>query len=202
MINIKKYKYCYRLIYLLLVSLLVGCSVSTRIQYEDNDGYLPRSFFKSIKKHRTHKDVVINTLGEPVERLRTSSGDEIYTYAFTKSIYKYKKMFFVIRSNSVKRDERYFHVVFNNMKVKKHWWDKMVHVNTKDTIVSRWPNNEAGTDYSLRIIKNAEPDKTNFVLTRKASAQPPEPDLTESRVVAPEVVAPEIVAPVDSVDDK
>lgn len=185
MANIKKYIRCCYLICLLLVSLLAGCSVSTRIQYEDNDGYLPKSFFKSIKKYRTDKDVVVNTLGEPVERLRTSNGDEIYTYAFTKSIYKYRKMFFVIRSNSVKRDERYFHVVLNDMKVKKHWWDKVAHVNAKDTIISRWPNDEAGTDYSIRIIKNAEPDKTNFVLTRKASTPKPEsfsmePDATIS----------------------
>lgn len=177
MINVKKYMYCrYCLVCSLLMLLLVGCSASTRIQYEDNDGYLPKSFFKSIKKNQTHKDVVINALGKPVERLRTSDGDEIYTYAFTKSIYKYRKIFFVLRSNSVRRAERYFHVVFNDMKVKKYWWNKLAYVNVKDTAVRRWPNGEAGTDYSLRIIKHAEPDKTNFVLTRKGNA--PTPDLT------------------------
>lgn len=188
----------FNLICLLAVSLLVGCSVSTRIQYEDNDGYLPKSFFRSIKKNRTHRDVVINTLGDPVERLRTSEGDEIYTYAFTKSIYKYKKMIFFIRSNSVKRDERYFHVVFNDMKVKKRWWDKFSHVNTKDTIVSRWPNNEAGTDYSLRMIKNAEPEKTNFVLTRKASATTSNVNPIASDVVVPEAISVELTESVDS----
>lgn len=197
MAHIKKHIYCLCcLLYLLLM--LVGCSFSTRIQYEDNDGYLSKSFFKSIKKNQTNRDVVINTLGKPVERLRTSDGDEIYTYAFTKSIYRYKKIIFFLRSNSVERDERYFHVVFNDMKVKKYWWDKLAYVNAKDTIISRWPNSEAGTDYSLRIIKNAEPDKTNFVLTRKASKSTPEPkpitpDVTPTEKI--QIIPTDLVAP-------
>lgn len=197
MTHVKKYIFC-RYCLICSLFLLVSCSVSTRIQYEDNDGYLPKSFFKSIKKNQTNRDVVINALGKPVERLRTADGDEIYTYAFTKSIYKYKKIIFFLRSNSVKRDERYFHVVFNDMKVKKYWWDKLAYVNAKDTIISRWPNSEAGTDYSLRIIKNAEPDKTNFVLTRKASAPTPEPTPIASDVIPTEKVqipSTDLVAP-------
>ena len=144
---------------------LTNCAVSTRTQYEDNDGYLSESFFKSIKKNRTLKDVVVNKLGEPIERLRTENGDEIYSYAFTKSQYKHRSLFFIARYNTVRRDERYFHIIFNDGRVKKYWWNNLAEVSPSGEVVSRWPN-DAGTDYSLRVIKNAEPDKTNFVLTR------------------------------------
>ena len=50
------------LIFTVFCVFLTNCAVSTRTQYEDNDGYLSESFFKSIKKNRTLKDVVVNII--------------------------------------------------------------------------------------------------------------------------------------------
>lgn len=152
--------------HVLVFIILTSCAVSKRVQYEDSDGYLPESFFNTIRPHKTLKQTVVRQLGAPVDRVRTLSGEDVYTYAFTHADYRHRSIFFILRNNSVKRDERYFHIAFLDDKVSRKWWNKVLEVDLPD-IVERSPRNRPGADYAIRVIKNAKPDKTNFVLTKK-----------------------------------
>ena len=70
------------------VILLLSCSISDRLVYEDAEGVVPDSFFSSIKNNKTQKTWIIDNLGEPHLSVSGTNQGEVLTYQFTQSRYR------------------------------------------------------------------------------------------------------------------
>ena len=105
-------------------ALLTGCSIADRVSYEDSEGKIPEEVFAEIKNGKTQKQWVVNQLGEPFASAYGSDNSELFTYRLTRAHIKHASLLLFLRYNGVERDVQYFHVVFDNNIVKKHWHDK------------------------------------------------------------------------------
>lgn len=115
---------------LLLLGLLLvgGCSlvsVSDTSHYNDGEGRLPETIFAEIKPNLTSKAWVLAHFGQPVSVQQMASGEEIYNYQFTRTHRRSATLLFLVRYRGVEQDREYFHVVFDNDLVEKHWIDKL-----------------------------------------------------------------------------
>lgn len=110
--------------YCIVISVLTGCSIADRVSYEDSEGKIPEEVFTEIDNGKTEKQWVVNQLGEPFAKAYGTDNSELFTYRLTRAHTKHASLLLFLRYNGVERDVEYFHVVFNNDIVKKHWHDK------------------------------------------------------------------------------
>lgn len=110
--------------YLAISLLLTGCAIADRVSYEDSEGKIPEEVFAEIDNGKTQKQWVVNQLGEPFAKAYDTDNSELFTYRLTRAHTKHASLLLFLRYNGVERDVEYFHVVFNNNIVKKHWHDK------------------------------------------------------------------------------
>lgn len=103
---------------------LTGCSIADRVSYEDGEGRISEQVFSEIDNGKTQKQWVVNQLGEPFAQAYGPDNSELFTYRMTRAHTKHASLLLFLRYNGVERDVEYFHVVFDNNIVKKHWHDK------------------------------------------------------------------------------
>lgn len=110
--------------FLIVSALLTGCTIADRVSYEDGEGKIPQEVFADVKNGKTQKQWVVNQLGEPFAKAYGTDNSELFTYRLTRAHTKHASLLLFLRYSGVERDVEYFHVVFNNNTVKKHWHDK------------------------------------------------------------------------------
>ena len=116
------------LVQLTLLSLLVGCSVSDRIVYEDAEGRVDKTFFHSVLAHKTEQSWVLDNLGQPHTIQASPDGHTFYNYRFQKARYREVRLLLLLSFQGSEQHERYWHVSFCQGYVDKHWWDSLAKV--------------------------------------------------------------------------
>ena len=115
---------CFKLFLFGILVLTCGCTISDRHSYVDSEGRVPDDVFAAIKNGKTVKQWVVNQLGEPFIKSYSDNQRELFTYRYSSEQTKQANLLLVLRYQAQERDINYFHIVFENSMVVKHWWDK------------------------------------------------------------------------------
>lgn len=129
-------------------------SVSDRVAYEDREGPIPESLLDDIQKD-TSKHWLVSQFGEPLRVDFGPSGQEIYTYQFTRSHKRYADLILILRYRGVERSTEYLHVLMHNNLVAKHWIDRHEYVQAEGV----WQ----GVEKPELSIDEDTPEKSNTI---------------------------------------
>lgn len=116
---------------LFLLVALAGCTVSDRWVYEDSEGVVADEFFEQIRKNQTEQSWIVAKLGKPKTMSMDASNYEFATYSFKRVHYQSTSLLLVLRYTGSEHDIQYYHLMYCDGVLKKHWWDKLAEIDTK-----------------------------------------------------------------------
>lgn len=120
----------------LALLLPMGCAITDRVTYTDQEGPVPDDIIQHIVNEETEKPWVLAHLGEPfaIDRVQTG-GDtpttlyEVYTYRFSRSAVRSGHVMVFFKAGAREDTIEYLHIAFEKEQVQKAWLDKFKHAN-------------------------------------------------------------------------
>ncbi|WP_188151634.1 hypothetical protein [Teredinibacter waterburyi] len=114
-----------------IITFTTGCSVSSQVTYNDLEGEISEAFFHDIRRNKTRKDWVVSQLGEPLDMIVGPNEQQLYTYELVKSEAQHTSLLAVLKYKGEQLEREYFHVLFAEDLVKKHWRDRHQEVDAE-----------------------------------------------------------------------
>jgi len=106
----------------------VGCSIADKTVFEDREGEIPETFFSDIRRGKTSRSWIESQLGEPETIQHGPDTQQIYNYRFAKVQKKEASLLVLLKYDGLEREQHYFHVLFEDSRVKKFWHDDYLQV--------------------------------------------------------------------------
>ena len=120
----------------LALMLLVGCAVTDRVTYTDQEGPVPDDIIHKIVNEETEKPWIMAHLGEPfaVDRVQTAGANpttlyEVYTYRFSRTAVRSGHVMVFFKAGAREDTVEYLHIAFEKEQVQKAWLDKFARAN-------------------------------------------------------------------------
>jgi hypothetical protein len=114
-----------------IICTLSACAVSTRVDYQNEEGSLGSDFFIELRDNKTDTDWLLANLGEPFHSELHDNTVHVFSWQISREEYKHASFLLMFRYNTVEKEKQYLHVIAKDGVVKKHWLDSSPRVQAR-----------------------------------------------------------------------